>query len=58
MSELNFTPKQKANIAQEYLNGIASSVELAKRYNVHNYTIRRWAHRYEKRRNVSVFKEK
>ena len=48
MSELKFTPEQKANIAKEYLDGFTSSIELAKKYNVNNYTIRRWAHRYEK----------
>lgn len=57
MSKLNFTPEQKANIAQEYLNGIASSVELAKRYNVHDYTIRRWAHRYEKSGMLAFLKK-
>ena len=58
MSELKFTPEQKANIAKEYLDGFASSIELAKKYNVNNYTIRRWAHRYEKSGILAFLKEK
>lgn len=58
MSELKFTPEQKANIAKEYLDGFASSIELAKKYNVNNYTIRRWAHRYEKSGVLAFLKEK
>ena len=58
MSELKFTPEQKANIAKEYLDGFTSSIELAKKYNVNNYTIRRWAHRYEKSGILAFLKEK
>lgn len=58
MSELKFTPEQKANIAKEYLDGFASSIELAKKYNVNNYTIRRWAHRYEKSGILAFLQEK
>ena len=58
MSELKFTPEQKANISKEYLDGFASSIELAKKYNVNNYTIRRWAHRYEKSGILAFLKEK
>lgn len=49
MSKPKFTPEQKATIAQEYIDGIASSIALAAKYNVDDYTIRRWAHRYEEK---------
>lgn len=47
MSKSKFTPEQRANIAQEYLDGIGSSIELATKYKVDDYTIRRWAQRYK-----------
>ena len=56
MSKSKFTPEQKATIAKEYLNGIASSMELATKYNVDDYTIRRWAHRYEEKGMLAFLK--
>jgi len=56
MSKSKFAPEQKAAIAQEYINGIASSIELATKYNVDNYTIRRWAHRYEEKGILAFLK--
>lgn len=47
MSKSKFTPDQRVTIAQEYLDGIGSSVELATKYKVDDYTIRRWAQRYK-----------
>ena len=47
MSRSKFTPEQKATISQEYLDGFGSSIELATKYNVDDYTIRRWAQRYK-----------
>ena len=57
MSKSKLTPEQKATIAQEYLDGFASSIELATKYNVNDYTIRRWAHRYEKKGILAFQKE-
>lgn len=57
MSKFQFTPEQKASIAQEYLDGAGSSIELARKYKVDNYTIRRWAHRYEERGILAFLKK-
>ena len=38
MSRSKFTPEQKATISQEYLDGFGSSIELATKYNVDDYT--------------------
>lgn len=56
MSKSKYTPEQKASIAQEYLDGVGSSIELANKYNVNNYTIRRWAHRYDKNGMLAFLK--
>lgn len=56
MAKSNFTPEQRAAIAQDYLDGIGSSGELALKYNVDSYTIRRWAHRYQEQ-GILAFKK-
>ena len=57
MSKSKFTPEQRASIAQEYLDGISSSTELATRYKVNNYTIRRWAQRYKEQGILAFLKK-
>lgn len=57
MSKSKFTPEQRASIAQEYLDGVSSSTELATRYKVDDYTIRRWAQRY-KEQGILAFSKK
>jgi len=47
MSKSPHTPEWRAMVAQEYLDGIASSYDIAARYGVRSATIRRWAQRYK-----------
>ena len=57
MAKSPFTPEQRASIAQEYLDGLGSSIELALKYNVNSYTVRRWAHRYKEHGILAFSKE-
>ena len=57
MAKSPFTPEQRASIAQEYLDGLGSSIELALKYNVNSYTVRRWAHRYKEYGILAFSKE-
>ncbi len=54
MAKSNFTPEQRADIAQEYLNGVGSSSQIATKYGINGYTIRRWAQRYTEQ-GISAF---
>ena len=54
MAKSKFTAEQRATISQEYLDVLGSSIELARKYNVDDYTIRRWAQRY-KENGLSAF---
>jgi len=54
MAKSKFTAEQRATISQEYLDGLGSSIKLARKYNVDDYTIRRWAQRY-KENGLSAF---
>ena len=47
MSKSPHTPEWRAMVAQEYLDGIASSYDIAAKYGVRSATIRRWAERYK-----------
>lgn len=49
MAKPKYTPEKRATIAQKYLDGTSSSSELATKYDVNAYTIRRWAQRYKKK---------
>lgn len=54
MSKSPHTPEWRAMIAQEYIDGKASSYELADIYGVNAKTIRRWAQRYREQ-GISAF---
>ncbi len=54
MAKSNFTPEQKANIAQEYLDGLGSSSQIATKYGINAYTVRRWAQKYTEQ-GISAF---
>lgn len=47
MSKSKYAPEQRATIAQEYLDEKGSSIELAKKYKIGSWTIRRWALSYK-----------
>ncbi|HCL04228.1 MAG TPA: transposase [Lachnoclostridium phytofermentans] len=47
MAKSPHSPEWRAMVAQEYLDGKASSWELEIRYGIHNRSIRRWAQRYK-----------
>ena len=47
MAKSPHTPEWRAMISQEYLDGYASSRELADKYGVCDKTVRRWAQRYK-----------
>lgn len=57
MAKSKFTPEQRATISQEYLDGFSSSIELATKYNVSDYTIRRWAQRYKENGLLAFLRE-
>ena len=46
MAKSNFTPEQRADIAKEYLDGLGSSSQIATKYGINDYTVRRWAQKY------------
>ncbi|MBQ6475716.1 MAG: transposase [Clostridia bacterium] len=46
MSRSPFSPEERARIAQEYLDGKGSSYKIARKYGIHNDTVRQWAQRY------------
>ena len=46
MGRSPFSPEERARIAQEYLDGKGSSYEIARKYGIHNDTVRQWAQRY------------
>ena len=46
MSKSPYSPEERARIAQKYLDGKESSLELARKYGVNERTVRRWAQRY------------
>lgn len=54
MAKSNFTPEQRANIAQEYLDGLGSSSQIATKYGINGYTVRRWAQKYTEQ-GISAF---
>lgn len=54
MAKSNFTPEQRANIAQEYLDGLGSSSQIATKYGINAYTVRRWAQKYTEQ-GISAF---
>lgn len=54
MAKSNFTPEQRANIAQEYLDGLGSSLQIATKYGINDYTVRIWAQRYTEQ-GISAF---
>lgn len=54
MAKSNFTPEQRADIAQEYLDGIGSSSQIATKYGINAYTVRRWAQKYTEQ-GISAF---
>jgi len=57
MSKSRFTAEQRVAIAQEYLDGFCSSIELAVKYKVDDYTIRRWALRYKEQGVLAFTRE-
>ena len=55
MSKSPYTPELKEKIAKEYLEGVASSIELANTYNIpSDKTVRVWAQKY-KEQGMSAF---
>lgn len=54
MAKSNFTPEQRADIAQEYLDGLGSSSQIAIKYGINGYTVRRWAQKYTEQ-GISAF---
>lgn len=54
MAKSNFTPEQRADIAQEYLNELSSSSQIATKYGINGYTVRRWAQKYTEQ-GISAF---
>ena len=54
MAKSNFTPEQRADIAQEYLDGVGSSLQLATKYGINSYTVRSWAQKYAEQ-GISAF---
>lgn len=54
MAKSNFTPEQRANIAQEYLDGLGSSSQIATKYGINAYTVRRWTQKYTEQ-GISAF---
>ena len=58
MSKSPYTPELREKIAMEYLEGYASSIELANRYNIpSDKTVRAWAQKY-KEQGISAFIKK
>ena len=47
MAKSPHTPEWRAMVAQEYLDGKASSFDLARKYQVNHRTVLRWAFRYQ-----------
>ena len=47
MAKSPHTSEWRAMVAKEYLDGKASSPEIAKRYGINDRTVRRWAQRYQ-----------
>ncbi len=47
MSKSPHTPEWRAVVAQEYLNGQGSSLNIADKYSVTDKSVRRWAQRYK-----------
>lgn len=56
MAKSNFTPEQRATIAQEYLDGLGSSSQIATKYGINAYTVRRWAQKYTEQ-GILAFQE-
>ena len=55
MSKSPYTPELREKIAKEYLEGVASSIELANTYNIpSDKTVRVWAQKY-KEQGMSAF---
>ena len=54
MSKSPHTIEWRAMIAEEYIEGHASSYDIAAKYNINPKTIRRWAQRY-KEQGISAF---
>lgn len=54
MAKSPFSPEERARIAQEYLDGKGSSFEIARKYGIHNDTVRQWAQRYAEH-GISTF---
>lgn len=54
MSKSPYTPEWRAMIAQEYLDGLASSYVIADKYSIDSKTVQRWALRY-KEQGLSAF---
>ena len=48
MAKSPHTPEWRVKVAKEYINGKASSLDIAKRYGINDKTVRRWAQRYQK----------
>ncbi|ADZ84316.1 helix-turn-helix domain-containing protein [Cellulosilyticum lentocellum] len=46
MAESPHTPEWRVMVAKEYLDGLASSIDIASKYNITSKTVRRWAQRY------------
>lgn len=47
MAKSPHTPEWRAMVAKEYLDGKASSPDIAKKYGINDRTVRRWAQRYQ-----------
>lgn len=47
MTKSPHTPEWRAMVAKQYLDGNASSPDIAKRFGINDRTVRRWAQRYQ-----------
>ena len=54
MSKSQFSPEERARIAQEYLDGNGSSLEIARKYGIGSTTVFRWTYQYAEH-GISAF---